>query len=226
MAPPDLTLLAITHRVMRHDANRLHRAVQQMHEGERHGRGVYVRQWFHGFEGEVRAHHAFEDTILLPHLVKRAPTAFVQVARIDQDHRALADALEACAYSLGELADPMVEWVSARGWALAATSALEQLLADHLDFTDRVIVPAISHYFSEDAYAALEADAKAFRSLRQAMFSVPWILTSVTSFERAQLLDGAPRVVRVLWRLTNRGHRRLAERALAIGSGACAAAAA
>ena len=213
MTTPDLTLLTITHRAMRHDAHRLHRAVSTMRADERHVRGPDLEQWFRGFEGELVAHHAFEDRIVLPQLVKRAPTAFVQVARVDQDHKALADALGACAYALGELADPRVEWVNARGWALAATSALAEILTAHLEFTDRVILPAIAHYFSADAYAALEADAKAFRSVRQATFSVPWILSSLPVFEQLQLLEHAPRLVRMLWRVTRGRYERLADRA-------------
>jgi hypothetical protein len=215
MTTPDLTLLTITHRTMRHDARRLHRAVQRLRSDERHVHGDDLEQWFRGFAGEVRAHHAFEDIVLLPRLVQRAPAAVVQVARIDQDHKAVADALGACAFALADLADPAVSWVEARGWALAATSALAEIMQAHLDFTDQVILPAISHYFSADAYAALELDAKAFRSVRQAMFSVPWVLSSVTAHEQQVLLGAAPWSVRVIWRLTRAGYERLAARAFA-----------
>jgi hypothetical protein len=213
MTTPDLTLLTITHRAVRHDAHRLHRAVQSLRVDERHGRGADLEQWLRGFAGEVRAHHAFEDTIVLPRLVQRAPAAVVHVARVDQDHKAIDDALGACAHALGDLADPAVPWVEARGWALAATSALAVLVQEHLDFTDQVILPAIAHYFSADAYAALQADAKAFRSVRQAMFSVPWILASVTAHEQLVLLGAAPWPVRAIWRLTRARYERLAERA-------------
>jgi hypothetical protein len=187
--------------------------VQQLRRDQRHGRGDDLEHWFRGFAGEVRAHHAFEDTILLPRLVQRAPAAVVQVARVDQEHKAIADAMGACAYALAELADPAVSWVEARGWALAATSALASIMQDHLDFTDQVILPAIAHYFGADAYAALESDAKAFRSVRQATFSVPWVLSSVTAHEQQLLLDSAPWSVRAIWRLTRTGYERLASRA-------------
>ena len=103
----------------------------------------------------------------------------------------------------------------ARGRALDLANHLHDLMAVHLDLEDADVLPMIATVFIAEEYADLEARLSEDLDLRQALFTVPWFMITVDPGTAARTLAGAPAALKVVFRLTWRRNRSLAERAFA-----------
>jgi len=173
-----------------------------------------LARYWHGYLGEVVAHHTIEDDYFFPALVHRVPVAGELIVRTDADHEHLDELGAACSTSIERLvSDPT------RAHATAAAEAFDALAAhmdEHLSFEDADILPLFVRHFTVEEYADLED--KAMKSLgigAQAAFTVPFVAGAVDAELRHHILRDAPGAFRLLYRLTRKRHARL--EALALG---------
>ena len=204
MAAPDLTTYRAVHAAIRHGARALADTTATLDRADRRRVAAVVRYW-RGYAGEVLAHHTVEDDIFFPALVARAPEAGALMARTDADHHRLDELMEAGGAGFAALA----EGRPAEGLS-AVLDELADLMDRHLDLEDREILPGFVARFTAAEYEHMEdAARKALGVGRQAAFSVPFIVSHMDPADRDRLWETAPLPLRVLHRLTRRGHERL-----------------
>lgn len=213
MDTPDLTAFTVMHRGMRTDAHRLAAAVAADVELGRTERAAAMRRWYAGHLGDLHAHHHVEDEVFFPSLQAREP-AFVERARLHDDHVRLAGVLDAVDGALAALAT--AGGAAAHREAVAATAELAGVLDTHLGFEDAEVLPRIARSFTGEEYEAMEERARRLVpvGVGQLWWTVPWIGSAATDRERAHLLAHAPLAMRVIWYASRGRYRRLATAAL------------
>jgi hypothetical protein len=177
-------------------------------------RSAAIRRWFTGYAGELRNHHRNEDRIMFPALMACVPGFDRLDDGLAKDHLRLDAVIDGLLVALrlwGE--QPASE--PARTRALDIANDLHDLLAAHLDVEDAGVLPMFEQHLSVDEYARLVEQIVEQLDMRQALFTVPWLLTSVDSTTAAALLDPAPVALRIVFRITRRSYTRLARRAFA-----------
>jgi hemerythrin-like domain-containing protein len=206
---PDLTTYHVVHRALRQAARSLAETTGTLDPGDRKRAKAIARYW-KGYMGEIVAHHKVEDELFFPALVERVPEAARHVTRTDAEHHHLDELLAACTAAIARVAE---------GGDPAAAATLVAQVADHLDehldFEDADVLPLFERHFTAEEYQALDAKAVEHVGIgKQAAFTVPFVVSYTTAAEFERMLTEAPRPMRILWRLTRRGHARLARRAL------------
>jgi hypothetical protein len=214
MDTPDLTTYYLLHRNMRVSSRRLATAVADVTEADRAERGRALARWYGGFAGELHAHHTIEDTIFFPSLFERLPSLEAYLARIDDEHHELSSLIERTSSALAAVTDVDQDWSTAIRSAVSATSGLESLLDQHLDFEDAEILPLFARHYSHAEYETLEQGAMAKPEMKQMAYTVPWLMAGADADEQAQMLDNAPFMLRVVWLATRRRYARLETAAL------------
>ena len=210
---PDLSAYHAIHHAMRVTSRQLHAALSGMVEPDP-GRADAVRRWFAGFTGEVLVHHRVEDEVYFPALAFRVPTYCEHAAELADGHHRLDQLLAGLGDALRGLAGGR-DWDRHRTDAAELAAELRDLLEDHLDLEDRDVLPLFTRHFTAEEYQELDERArKAGFSVRQAAFTLPWLMASATADEQRHLVATAPSPLRLLWALTRRRYARLAARAL------------
>ncbi len=205
---PDLTAYRCVHRALRVGASSLAEGATALPGADEARRRAYARYW-RGYAGEVLAHHTIEDDFFFPALVERVAVAGDLITRTDADHHHLDDLMDAIGAAVDHVrrGDPAPELA-------VLTRELAEHMEEHLDFEDRDVLPLFERHFDAEEYEAV--DAAAMKSLgigRQAAFTVPFVVSTMTPEQVAKVLGGAPMPMRVLYRLTRGSHARLTERA-------------
>jgi hypothetical protein len=211
---PDLTMWLQLHGAMRTSGDQLAAALADVPAGDRR-RAQALSQWFAGFDAELHHHHMVEDEIFFPALVARVPTYLESSGpEIEADHERLDQLLAALRGSLARLAGDG-EWAVSRGEAYALASELAALLHRHLGLEDQDVLPLYCRHFTAEEYQALHDEAAKTMALRQAWFTVPWLMTHLDAKRRVEVFEEAPGIMRLVWRLSRRGYARRAALALA-----------
>jgi iron-sulfur cluster repair protein YtfE (RIC family) len=210
---PDLTAYYAVHDAMRTSNQWLVAGIARTELGDRR-RTAAIRRWFAGYAGELRNHHHNEDHIMFPALVARVPAFADFDDGLANDHLRLDAVIDGLDVAL-RLWDEQPASETARGRALDIANDLHDLLAEHLDIEDADVLPLFEQHLSVEEYARLDEQVMEHLDMRQALFTVPWLLTSVDRATAAALLGPAPMALKVLFRLTRRRYTRLARRAFA-----------
>lgn len=209
MTPADTSDFTAIHTCLRAGTRALAAALGALDVADR-ARVDALRRYWKGFAGEVLAHHTVEDEVFYPALVLRVPAAAEHIGRIDADHHLLDMLMDEAHKGFAALDDAV-----AVARLTSVLVRLDELMQHHLDFEDAELVPLFSAHFSEDEYAQLtKAAMKVVGVGKQAAFTVPFIASIVDDEMRAHLLSNAPMPFRVILRLTETRHLRLAQRAL------------
>jgi hemerythrin-like domain-containing protein len=202
MNAPDLSVYYAVHAGLRKAAHRLAETAGSLDPSETRPLKAF-RSYWKGYEGEVLTHHTVEDDFFFVALSERVPVARDYMARIGAEHHDLDELMSESGLAIGRVADGV------DGAAAAAELALKELAVHmdaHLDFEDANILPLFVRHFTAEEYS--ELDERAMKSLgigRQAAFSVPFVVSSVSPEERVRLIAEAPLPLRALYRMT-RGH--------------------
>jgi hemerythrin-like domain-containing protein len=216
MPTPDLTGYRVVHRALRDGTAQLLEALRSFRPGDTAHARALARYW-HGYAGELHAHHEVEDLIFFPRLAELAPIAERHQDQVAADHHRIDRLMEEISTAMTSLRRS-----ASSADADAATrdvGALDALLADHLDLEDEDVLPLIARHVSVEEYDSMERAAVKHVGIgRQAAFTVPFLLEAATPEERAHMLSTAPSAFGVLYRFTRRSHHRLVERALGSGS--------
>src|SRR5688572_12058340 len=141
--PDFLEGIIVLHGAMRRDSGRLTLAADAVTTpaGAR-----ALERWFVKFAREVEHHHLREDDVVWPMLVDREPRFGDSLDGLEADHHALDAAMARAGAALAAFVDDL----AARGEAVAAATALDQLLADHLDREEAVMFPAMARVFTTE----------------------------------------------------------------------------
>jgi hemerythrin-like domain-containing protein len=214
--PPDTRLYYWLHRAMRISSARLHTALSGLRPHDR-SRARAIAWWVEGFTGELHHHHSVEDEVFFPALAERVPTFVHHGPELAADHEHLDVVLgqlrlALAAVAAGEGVEPFL------ADAVRAAAELRDHLDRHLAVEDQDVVPLFERHLTADEYDGLDARAKEDLSLRQAAFTVPWLMSYLDDAERAVAFDGAPVALKLVWYATRRRYARRA--ALALGTGA------
>ena len=168
--PADTTVDRLVHRAMLASAERLAAAAS------RPGRDAEaLGRWSAGFIAEVRWHQDDEERVSFPDLVERVPAAASMIERLDADHRELAGLLDELEAALG------------RGGGASEAGRIHDLLGAHVFDEDVNIAPLIERHLSYDEHLAQQVAAAERLPLREAAWTVPWLLAACTPDEREQL---------------------------------------
>jgi hypothetical protein len=216
---PDLTLITVMHRAMRHDAARLAATVAGLEaSGPGHGgeggtaRARALRRWYGRFHQALVEHHTIEDELFFPALAERVPTFADHLRRLDDDHHRLDELLTAVGADLDRLAEGAGSPATHRA-VVAATAELSDLLHHHLGFEDADVLPLFLRHFTAAEYRDLDDRALKLADRSQLPFAVPWALAAADAAEQQRLFDQAGLPFKVLWYATRGRYARLARRA-------------
>lgn len=201
---PDLTSYRAVHHAIRLGARRLAAAAGTISPGDARRVRALQRYWT-GYAAEVLVHHTLEDDVFFPALVERTPAMQEYSDRVSTDHHLLDELMAEVTDAVTTFAEP-----GAADRAAAALDRLSRLMDDHLDLEDVDILPLFVRHFTGEEYRELEEHAIAAIGIgRQAAFTVPFVLRSMSAEARVTTLATAPLPMRVLYRLTRRAHERL-----------------
>ena len=211
---PDTTDYRIIHHCLRTAPHRLAAALAEAADVSRgdHARARAIADYWAGYAGEVLAHHTVEDDVFFPRLVARVPVAATHLDRVEVEHHRLDELMDAAHRATGRYAAT----ASARD-AEAAATVIDQLAAvmdSHLDFEDADLVPLFERHFTADEYDELSTAAQKGLSIKQAAFTVPFVMHWAEPDDARELLAGAPLALRLLHVATRRRHARLTHLAL------------
>lgn len=206
---PDTTSYRLVHRALRANARRLAEVTNGYDRQDPRRTRALVR-WCEGFVAEIHCHHTIEDDAMFPALVARVPAAAELIAQTDLDHAAMDDTMRRLEYGVKQLA-----LGGSPNRLHDAAADLADLLDVHLAFEDEHVIPAFEQHFSADEYRELDAKAAEILGItKQALFTVPFILSVATPGELDHAWAGAPLPFKALYLASRGRYRKLAERAL------------
>ncbi|WP_421120581.1 hemerythrin domain-containing protein [Aquihabitans daechungensis] len=208
-ATPDTTSYYLVHRALRRNARRLANATASYDRQDPPRTRALVR-WCAGFIAELHCHHTIEDDAFFPALVARVPEAAELIARTDADHAAMDELfvrLEAGSSTVaaGGSANQLHE----------AARDLADLLDEHLAFEDAEVIPLFEQHFTAAEYQELDDEAMEILGVsKQALFTVPFIISEATPEEHARLWADAPLPFKAIHLACRGRYRKLTDRAL------------
>ena len=205
---PDLDPYLRVHRILRVSAAELAAvlAADSTATPNRSRDHALVR-WYRGFAGEIRCHHHIEDELLFPALRNRVATYVELGPRLDADHASLDVVLDGLADALA---------TGKRTAAAGFAAELRDHLDEHLAFEDNDVVPLFIRHFTAIEFDELNAKAVKMTSLRQLVFTAPWLMSYLDAAEQAELLASVPRAMTTLWKFTRGRYAKLTARAFAL----------
>lgn len=165
----------------------------------------------------LHAHHTSEDELLWPVLHERAELSGDHVARMEQQHAGIHEAVEAARRDLAT-------WTATPGGGTADALAssitlLLERLAEHLTEEERDVVPLIARHVSQAEWEHLGKVSFAKFTPQQRFTAMGEMLAAATPAEAARMMTGLPAPVRLIWRLAG---RRKYERSMAAARGQAA----
>ena len=217
---PDTSTYYAIHRAMRITSGQLHAALAGMADEDR-ARAKALLRWVVGFCGELKAHHTVEDEIFFPAIAARVPTYQLHADELEGGHERLDELMDGLRLHLGRMAQGMA-WAPAHHEATSLAPELHELLESHLDLEDRDVVPLLERHFSAVEYGVLDGAAKKDLSLKQAAFTLPWLMATLTVEEQRRLTAEAPIALLGIWKLTRNRYARSASYALGTNVGVAA----
>jgi hemerythrin-like domain-containing protein len=211
-ALPDLTSYRSVHHAIRSAAHRLAMIAPAVGPADRI-RVHAIRRYWDGFTGEIVGHHTLEDDVFFPALAERSARMRELVDRLEADHHLLDELMDETTATIARFDRP-----GAPERAAQLLGHVASHMDEHLDVEDDQVLPLFAQQFSADEYLVLEDQAmKSLGFGKQAFFTVPFVVDSMSEPERTQMVSSAPMPMRVLYRATRRRFARL-ERAVFRGA--------
>ena len=143
-------------------------------------------------------HHAGEDELLLPPLIQRAPEASGSILRHTQEqHRQVVASLTA----VREAVDAWVVDADAASRDTVVTALLDhrQVLIEHLDSEERIVLPLASRYLTADKWKAMGDHFVASTPKPKLLLFLGMVLEDAEASERAAVLRALPAPARAIW---------------------------
>jgi hemerythrin-like domain-containing protein len=196
-------VLIAMHKAMRADSLRLVSAAKALPGGDTESAAALGRA-FAAIVGLIHDHHWTEDDVMYPFLLERVSTFEGDAIRLENDHVELDAAMARISARFRLLAHQLSAplWQDTRSHLLDEAAAFNQVLVDHLDREEAVVLPPFESMLSEaDQHTLQKEESKEESKLatyRHMRMAVPWVLANATPEEEANLRATAPRLLGVI----------------------------
>jgi hypothetical protein len=205
--------MVVIHRATLQDLERLARSVADLGGlagGAPPARAAAVRRYAAALLAAIRADHDGKEEVLWP-VVAAVAGASVDLAPLVDDHVAIAAAADDASRALARLGrEP-----GAPGELHASVTALHGMLGEHIADEQAHVLPAMRSYLTAAAYGWCERQIQRRASLRDRMFTVPWLARHARPGELNRLLATGGWPTRVLLAGAWPGYARLERQAFA-----------
>lgn len=198
---PDTHEMVVVHRVFRREAALLPSLVAAVAHGDvRRARRLagHIRAYRDG----LHEHHTGEDDLIWPLLLARIDLEADVVLRMELQH-------EAVAATLDRISAVLPAWSASAGAAdraelVAALRAHYTALVEHLDDEERFVLTLIAEHLTVAEWERPRERFAAEIPLHRQLLFLGAMLEDATAEERAGMLAGMPRPVRLAWSLAGR----------------------
>lgn len=215
---PDLTAYFQVHQAMRVANEQLVVGLTDpsLADNDRR-RATAMSRWFAGYCGELHSHHHAEDHMIFPALAARVPAYASYAETLAADHDRLDVIIDGLGAALGRMGAGD-GWSAAKAEATSFAVELRDLLVVHLGFEDSDVIPLIERHFGKEEYAVIEKEIIKAISPKQALWTVPWWMSTAEPEAAAKTLAEAPLPLKVIYYTTRRRYARLTKTAFGPGA--------
>jgi hemerythrin superfamily protein len=192
-------LLIASHRAMRADGKRLITATNGLQDRPPSD-ALALGRAFAEIVTLIHDHHWSEDDVIYPFLANRLPSFQHDAVQLERDHIDLDAAMAritARLRLLARTATPTIRYDTQQRLHDDAR-AFNDILIDHLDREEAIIVPSFESTISPAEQRTLEAAEAKLSTYRHIRMAVPWVLANTTADEATELRRSAPRLIRVI----------------------------
>ena len=188
-------LIAI-HTAMRADSRRLVHAVTELDEGDR-ARSAALGRAFAAVTELIHDHHWTEDDVIYPFLLEAVRTFESEAVQLEDDHVDLDAAMARVNARFRLLAHGVSAgvWSATQERLVEDATAFRDVLADHLEREEAVVIPAFESVLTEAEQRTLKREESKHTTYRHMSRAVPWVLANATPEEVDRLRAGAPRLM-------------------------------
>jgi hemerythrin-like domain-containing protein len=186
-------VLFAIHTAMRADSRRLVHAVADLDEGDRE-RSAALGRAFAAVTELIHDHHWTEDDVIYPFLLEAVRTFEREAVRLEDDHVDLDAAMARVNARFRLLAhgvSPGV-WSATQARLVEDATAFRDVLADHLEREEAVVIPAFESVLTDAEQRTLKREESKHTTYRHMSRAMPWVLANVTPEEADHLRAGAP----------------------------------
>jgi len=174
-------------------------------------RAAAVRRYTAALLTAIRADHDGKEEVLWP-LVAALAGASVDLAPLADDHLAIAAAADETSRALARLGSEP----GTPGELHASVTALHGMLGEHIADEQSHVFPAMRTYLTAGAYLWCERQIRRRASLRDRMFTMPWLARYARPGELKRLLATGGWPARVLLACARPAYARLERQAFAV----------
>lgn len=187
------------HKAMRADARRLVDAIEALPDGDNNCAEGLGRA-FAEIVSLIHDHHWTEDDVMYPFLLGRVGTFENDAIRLEDDHVELDAGMARINARFRLLAHQLTPalWRDTRSHLADEARTFEDVLGDHLDGEEAVVVPAFESQLTEADHETLRKEEAKLTTYRHMKMAVPWVLANATPEEEADLRTTAPRLLGVV----------------------------
>jgi iron-sulfur cluster repair protein YtfE (RIC family) len=198
--------MALIHRLFRRESQNFRAFVEQTGDADvarARQLGAAIQEYILG----LHHHHQAEDELIWPKLHARAQIHDDLVTRMETQHHALDETIEA-------IQESVRVWVEApdpdrRARVVAALTGHRTVLVEHLDDEEALVMPLVEEHLSPDEWEAVGQKGTEGLPPAKLLVALGAILEDATAEERAAFLGKVPLAGRVLWRaIGQRQYRR------------------
>lgn len=192
-------VLIAMHNAMRADSRRLLSAVESLPDGDVR-RADALGRAFAAISGLIHDHHWTEDDVMYPFLLERVSTFEDDAIRLEDDHVELDAAMARISSRFRLLAHQLRAplWQDTRRHLMDEAAAFREVLLDHLEREEAVVVPAFESTLSAAEHRTLKKEESRLATYRHMKMAVPWVLANAGPEEEAELRATAPRLLGVV----------------------------
>ena len=199
--PTDAFDMAIVHRVFRSELHNAPRLVRDVKAGDTN-RSAIVGAHLDFIVAALHHHHAAEDDLIWPKLHARAPSYAIEITRMENAHRGIADA-DAKVHAMVASWEPSAD--SRLGEQLAlSVEEFSARVDEHLGDEERNVVPLINEHIEPDEWQEAVGRAAEFlsrKNLKLGLVLGGYVLDAASADEARRILANVPFPQRTVLRL-------------------------
>lgn len=208
--PHDQTGMYVMHFAFRRDLAAFQGAVRNTPLGDSATWRALAARWTR-FADVLHHHHTAEDDAywpLLARAVEQRGTAAdrADVAAMADEHAGIDPGLEACRNGFAAVVEHPCD--AHRNALDIHLTGLHELLVEHLQHEESVVLPMLQRVWNDEEFAAAEKAVQAHYPLREAPFIVAWALWRLPEEGRVRMFELAGAPYALLHRLVRRRFAR------------------
>ena len=197
----DTQEMVVVHRALRREARLLAELVAAVTPGDT-ARARVLAAHFRVYRLGLHNHHHGEDELLWPPLLARVDLEAEIVLRMEAQH-------ERVAATLARVDAAVAAWEPAAGAGerdvlVAALVEHRAVLVEHLDDEEETLLPLAARHLSAKEWGALGEHLVANTPKLTLLTLFGFVMEDADARERAMILAGLPRPVRVIWHVVGR----------------------